>query len=256
MTDEHRSPSQLNEFSRCPYSYYLSRRKKVWKRPAAWLAHGVAVHKAMEVWEQSARTMTLDQVIEVFRSEYSAQINEELKGTPNPKSWFSSGPYNGVKDIPRRYQVGQEHVRNLMAYYDKNPDHVPDILGEGRLGVEYEFEVMFGETKVVGYIDLIMGGQPYDYKTGTTPGGDEQLATYAGVLKQSFDIPFSNGFYFMARTGKPTKPYDLTGWSLQKLSDVYGELDDNIKAQRFDPTPSPDVCVRCPVSTSCEFAQV
>jgi len=255
MTDEWRSPSQLNEYSRCPYSYYLSRRKKVWKRPAAWLAHGVAVHKAMEVWETSGRAMSTEQVLKVFRDEYTAQINEELKGTPNPRMWFSSGPYNGAKDIPRRYQVGQEHVRNLLSYYQQYPDRVPDVIGE-KLGVEYEFDIHFGSTRVVGFIDLIMDGVPYDYKTGTTPGGDEQLATYAGVLKKSHDIEFSNGFYFMARAGKPTRPYDLTGWSLERLEDVYGELDQKIKAEEFPPTPSPDVCGRCPVSTSCEFAQL
>lgn len=256
MTDEHRSPSQLNEYGRCPYAYYLSRRLRVWKRPAAWLAHGTAVHKAMEVWEQSGRTMTEEQVLQVFRDEYTAQINEELKATPNPKSWYSSGPYNGLKDIPRRYEVGQTHVRNLLSYYDKNPDMVPDVLPDGGQGVEYEFESHFGGVKVVGYIDLVYSGVPYDYKTGSMPGGDEQLATYAGVLKQSFDIPFSNGFYFMAKAGKPTKAYDLTGWSLGRLSDVYGSLDEKIKAEEFNPTPSPEVCGRCPVSTSCEFAQI
>jgi putative RecB family exonuclease len=254
MTDEWRSPSQLNEYSRCPYSYYLSRRKKVWKRPAAWLAHGVAVHKAMEVWEQSGRQMTLDQVLQVFRDEYSAQINEELKATPNPRAWFSSGPYNGPKDIPRRYQVGQDHVRNLMDYYIKYPDQVPDVINE-RLGVEYEFDIHFGETRVVGFIDLVINGMPYDYKTGTTPGGDEQLATYAGVLKKNHDIPFSNGFYFMARLGKPTRPYDLTGWSLSRLEDVYGSLDEKIKAEEFPPIPG-DACRVCSVSSSCEFAQL
>lgn len=255
MTDEWRSPSQLNEYYRCPYSYYLSRRLKVWKRPAAWLAHGVAVHAAVEAWEKSGRTMTLDAVLQVFREQYSAQINEELRTSPNPRAWFSSGPYNGPKDIPRRYLVGQDHVRNLLSYYTEHPDHVPDLVGED-LGVELGFDVHFGETRVVGFIDLVMQGMPYDYKTGTTPGGDDQLATYAGVLKLNHDIPFTNGFYFMARTGKPTRPYDLTGWSLERLEDVYGKLDQNIKAERFDPTPSPDVCGRCPVATSCEFAML
>jgi putative RecB family exonuclease len=252
VTDEWRSPSQLNEYNRCPYAYYLSRRKKVWKRPAAWLAHGVAVHGAMEAWEKSGRTMTLEQTQEVFRRLYSDQINEDLGDSPNPRAWFPSGPYNGAKDIPRRMLVGQEHVENLLSYYMKYPEKVPDVLN-GVPAVEFEFDIYFGETRVVGFIDLVMGGEPYDYKTGTTPGGDEQLATYAGVLKKNHDIPFSNGFYFMARAGKPTHPYDLTGWSLERLEDVYGELDQNIKAEKFDATPG-DACRVCPVSSSCEFA--
>lgn len=252
MTDEWRSPSQQNEYNRCPYSYYLARRLKVWKRPAAWLAHGTAVHSALEAWERSNRVMTLEDVQAVFCDEYTTMINEELQNTPNPKSWFSSGPYGGLADIPRRFEVGQEHVAKVLAYYDKHPDEWPDTLN-GELAVELHMDTYFGDVRVVGYIDWVRDGKPYDYKTGTLPGGDEQLATYAGYLKQSLDIPFSEGFFFMARNGKPTRPYDLTGWSIERLADVYGELDENIKAERFDPKPDADVCYRCPVASSCEF---
>lgn len=252
MTDEWRSPSQLNEYTRCPYSYYLSRRLRVWKKPAAWLAHGTAVHSALEAWERSGRVMTLEEVQEVFRSEYRDLINDDLKITPNPKSWFSSGRYTGPQDIPRRFDVGQQHVANVIGFYENNPDMWPDQYN-GELAVELPMDTVFGTVRVVGYIDLVSGRKPYDYKTGTTPGGDEQLATYAGYLKQSLDIPFSEGFFFMAKTGKPTRPYDLTGWSLERLADVYGELDQKIKAEEFEPNPDPDVCYRCPVASSCEF---
>lgn len=253
MTDyTHRSPSQLNQWNRCPYSYYLDRELRRYKRPAAWLAHGTAVHYAVEMWEQSGRTLSLEQVQALFRAEYARLINEELKNTPNPKAWFSSGPYGGTKDIPRRLVVGQEHVANILGYYDNNPDMWPDTYS-GVLAVEMEMKTHFGDVEVVGYIDFVSGGKPYDYKTGTTPGDDSQLATYAGYLKQSLDIPFSDGFFFMAKTGKPTRPYDLRGWSLERLADVYGTLDEEIRAEKFDPKPDPDICSRCPVASSCEF---
>lgn len=253
---KYRSPSQLNQYYRCPYAYYLSRRERVWERPAAWLAHGTAVHRAVELWEQSGRVMTAEETLEAFRDSYRDEINVLLKENPNPKAWFASGPYGGLKDIPRRYEVGQEHVLNVLRFYEEHPDKKPWVDPDGKKWIEKEFRVKFGGVDVVGYIDVVIDEIPVDYKTGTTPGYEEQLATYAGVLKMQWDIPFSKGFFFMAKRGTLTRPYDLTGWSLNRLEDVYGELDENIKAERFDPTPSPEVCGRCPVSTSCEFAQI
>lgn len=253
---KYRSPSQLNQYQRCPYSYYLARRERVWERPAAWLAHGTAVHRAVELWEQSGRVMTPDETVQAFSDSYRAEINALLKENPNPKSWFASGPYGGLKDIPRRAEVGKEHVLNVLRFYREHPDMKPWVDPSGKMWVEKEFKVKFGDVEVVGYIDVVIDEKPVDYKTGSTPGFEEQLATYGGVLYLEWDIPFTEGFFFLARAGKPTRPYDLTGWSIQRLTDVYGELDENIKGERFDPTPSPDVCGRCPVSTSCEFAQI
>ncbi len=198
--------------------------------------------------------MTQDEVVKAFEESYRQHINLGLKDNPNPNTWFPSGPYWGMKDIMRRQEVGRLHVLNVLGYYEDNPDVKPWIDPEGRWWVEKHFTAKFGDVEVVGYVDVAIDGIPYDYKTGGTPGGDEQLATYAGAINLKFDIPFTEGFYFMAKTGKPTRPYDLTGWSVERLADVYGELDQNIKAEKFDPTPSPDVCRMCPVQTSCDFA--
>ena len=255
MTDDYRSPSQLNDYERCPHSYYLARRQKVWKRPAPWLAHGTAFHSAVEAFEKSQRVMTPEEVKQHFREAYRAQINEELKENPNPAVWERSGPYNALKDIPRRMQVGQDQIDGFFKYIREHPEHVPWTDPSGVQWIEKEFRVQFGSVCVVGYIDVVIDGRPDDYKTGSTPGGDEQLATYAGVLNLEWDLPFTTGRYWMAKLGKPTKPYDLSGWSIERLADVYGSLDENIKAERFDPTPDPDVCPRCPVRDSCAFKE-
>lgn len=250
----YRSPSQLNEYERCPYAYFLNRRERVWQKPAAWLQHGTAVHRAIELWEHSGRTKTEEEVLQDFKDSYHAGIKDELRLTPNTYEWFSSGPYRGPRDIPRRFEVGQQHVLNVLRFYREHPDMKPWVDPEGKVWVEKEFKVQFGDVEVVGYVDVVIDEIPYDYKTGTTPGGPEQLATYAGVLNLKFGIPFTEAFYFMTKAGKPTRPYDISDWSLQRLSDVYGELDQNIKAERFEPKPSPDNCDRCPVKSSCEFS--
>lgn len=253
---KYRSPSQLNQYERCPYCYYLSRRERVWEKPAAWLGHGTAVHRAVELWEQSGRVMTPEEAVEAFKESYRAEINVILKDNPNPRAWFASGPYGGIKDIPRRYEVGQEHVLNVLKYYREHPDEKPWVDPSGKMWVEKEFKVKFGDVEVVGFIDVVMDEKPRDYKTGITPGYVEQLATYGGVLLLEWDIPFTTGDFFMAKRGTPTRPYDLSDWSIERLADVYGELDENIKAERFDPKPDIDVCPRCPVASSCEFKYV
>lgn len=250
-----RSPSQLNQYGRCPHAYFLDRRERSWNRPAPWLAHGTAFHSAVEAFEKSQRVMTLEDTQEAFREAYRAQINQELRINPNLSFWESSGRYRALQDIPRRLNVGLEQIEGFFKYIREHPEHVPWTDPNGVRWIEKEFRVKFGDVEVVGYIDVVIDGKPDDYKTGSTPGGDEQLATYAGVLNLEFDIPFTTGRYWMAKTGKPTRPYDLTGWSIQRLADVYGELDQNIKAERFDPTPDPDLCRRCPVRDSCVFKE-
>lgn len=255
MTDEYRSPSQLNDMERCPHYYYLSRRAKVWKRPAPWLAHGTAFHSAVEAFEKSERVMTLERTKKLFRDEYSRLINEQLKEDPNPAVWERSGPYNALRDIPRRMEVGQQQLEGFFRYIQANPSHVPWTDPGGVRWIEKEFRVRFGSVEVVGYIDVVIDGKPDDYKTGSTPGGPEQLATYAGVLNLEWDLPFTTARYWMAKQGKPTRPYDLTDWSIQRLADVYGKLDEDIKAERFDPNPDPEKCARCPVRDSCQYKE-
>lgn len=257
MTDDigHRSPSQLNEYERCPHAYFLSRRERVWKRPAPWLAHGTAFHSAVEAFEKSDRVMTPEEVKQHFSDEYRAQINQELKDNPNLSFWESSGRYRALQDIPRRHEVGLEQLDGFFKYIREYPEHVPWTDPAGVQWIEKEFRVKFGAVEVVGYIDVVIDGRPDDYKTGSTPGGDEQLATYAGVLNIEWGLPFTTGRYWMAKQGKPTKPYDLTQWSIERLADVYGSLDENIKSERFDPTPSPDLCRRCPVRDSCIYKE-
>lgn len=200
--------------------------------------------------------MTLAQAQTHFRSEYSRLINEDLKANPNPNVWERSGPYNAKADIPRRLNVGLQQLEGFFRFVSEHPDREPWTDPNGVRWIEKEFRVKFGNVEVVGYIDVVHDAMPEDYKTGSTPGGDEQLATYAGVLNIEWDIPFTSGTYWMAKLGKPTRPYDLTGWSLERLADVYGRLDENIKAERFDATPSPDLCGRCPVRNSCIYKEV
>jgi putative RecB family exonuclease len=256
---EHRSVSQLKLYERCPYAYKLARIDKVWQRPAAWLPQGSAVHEAAEAWERSGRTMTLEQTQDVFRDSYAQHVNTYLETTPDFEWWFKSGRYGGELDIERRYQIGLEQTQKYLDWYNSHPQEVIWIAPDGTPGIELGFDVDLDGVMVRGFIDAIidLDGEVIvrDNKTGNKPGDDFQLAVYAAALTIQFGISKPEvGDYWMGRTGKPTLPYTLDQWPVTKVTEAFHDLEENIRAERFDPLPEPAKCRFCDVSYHCEFA--
>lgn len=259
----HRSVSQVESYSKCPYRYYLERVDRAWQRPAAWLPQGSAFHEAVEAWERSGRSMLKDRVKEIYGESYAKHVAKMTESTPNFEYWFPSGPYKGETDLERRFKIGLDQLDGYFQYYEEvAPDEVVWVTDDGEAGIELEFDVRFGDVPVRGFIDLMVltasdppdEPRPRDNKTGNQPGGPFQLATYGSAIGLLHDVWPVKGDYWMARKGKPTKPYDLSEWPLERLIDIYGEADEAIRQERFDPDPDPDKCRFCSVATSCEFA--
>ncbi|QHB41249.1 Cas4 exonuclease [Mycobacterium phage Chupacabra] len=256
---KHRSVSQLKQYERCPYSYYLARVLKVWQRPAAWTAQGSAVHEAIEAWERSGRTMSLEEMTAVFRKSYDRYINESCADTPNFKAWFASGPYDGKRDITRREDIGQDQCEKYITWAESHPEEVIWIAPDGTPGIELAFDIDLDGVLIRGYIDAVLEVEDVlrvrDHKTGNQPGDDFQLGVYAVALAETYGIEAPTiGDYWMGRAGKPTYPFDLTDWPRDRVAEAFGELEDNIKAERFDPLPEPDKCKFCDVAHACSFA--
>lgn len=251
---KYRSVSQVKQYNDCGYQYYLQRRERAWQKPAAWLPQGTAVHAVAEDYERSGRTMTLDQAHAAFSEHYSDAVGELTEETPNLNFWYWSGPYSGTVDLKRRHDIGREQVTKYLEHCAKYPDSLPDRLN-GTLAVELPFEVKFGDVEVRGFIDQVRNGKPIDVKTGNKPGDDFQLGTYSGALLALFDVQPTTGSFWMGRTGKLTPDYDLTDWTLERLADVFGEADEGIKAEVFEPKPEESKCRFCSVSRACEFSE-
>jgi putative RecB family exonuclease len=261
----YRSVSQLNQYERCPHSYYLSRVLKAWQRPAAWLAQGSAVHEAAEYWERSGRTATLEEVQEHYTESYERHINEALATTPNFQFWFASGPYRGEEDTSRRYLIGLEQVEKYLAWYAKWPEQAIWIAPDGTPGIEIGFDIELDGIPIRGFIDAVIqipgyagSAQPEvivrDNKTGNSPGDDFQLGVYGVALAEQFGIdPPQRGDYWMGRSGKATIPYEIGEWTREKVSAKFQELEANLQAERFDPKPEASKCRFCDVALACEF---
>ncbi|AOT24811.1 exonuclease [Mycobacterium phage JewelBug] len=264
-----RSVSQINQYTRCPMAYKLSRVDKVWAKPAAWLPQGTAFHavaEAYETWLSYDMPLTLTEAQDMFRVEYSRDIGALCEETPNFEWWFWSGPYNGERDIERRYEVGLEQVEKFVRWRAAEGQEIW-VTPDGTPAVELYFEIVLdtplGPIKVRGYIDavVVIDGKPHvrDYKTGNKPGDDFQLGVYALAIEMMFGARVESGDYFMAgKKGKPAKAtnaFDLTQWTKERISQVFYETEVKIQAGEFEALPEPDKCNFCDVAYHCPVFQ-
>lgn len=262
MVVAYRSVSQFKSYTECPYQYYLQRVQRAPQRPAAWLAQGTADHAAFEAYERSQRSMTLEDMQAVYTAEYDKSINEMCEEEPDFDSWFASGPYGGRADTERRYGLGLEQCERYIQWYEKHPDEVIWISPDHEPGIELGFDIDLDGVQIKGYIDAVvrLEGQPAyrpivrDNKTGNLPGDSFQLAVYAVALNKTYGTEITMGDYWMGKTGKPTFGYDLTEWSEERLTDAFGEMNDGVLMEDFDPDPEPAKCRFCSVASSCKFA--
>lgn len=257
-----RSESQLNQYLRCPQAYKLGRIDRVWSRPAAWLPQGTAVHAVAEQFERrlwSGDPMSLDDAQDLFREEYAKGIGELCETTPNFEWWFWSGPYNGERDIERRYQIGLEQVAKFYAWRVSPGQHIwttPD----GKPAIELEFAVELDGIVVRGFIDAVViepDGHPRvrDYKTGNSPGDDFQLGVYSVAIEELYGVKPPRGDYFMVgkkgASPRISGPYDLSRWTREEVTARFHEVEARIQAGDFEPDPEPGKCGFCDVNYYC-----
>lgn len=260
-----RSVSQVNQYTRCPQAYKLSRIDKVWERPAAWLPQGTAFHEVADVYEkrmQAGNPMTLEEAQDLFREEYAKDIDLLCEETPNLDWWFWSGPYNGERDIERRYDIGLEQVEKFVTWRSTEGQEIW-IAPDGTPAIELAFKVELDGILIRGFIDavVVVDGDPQvrDYKTGNSPGDDFQLGVYGMAVEMVYGVKVTHGDYFMAgKKGKKPKivgPFDLTAWTREAISERFQEVEAGIQAGLFEPLPELDKCNFCSVKLSCPVFQ-
>jgi len=252
------SVSQVNSYDRCAYGYKLERIDKAWQRPAAWLSQGSAVHEAAEAYEKSGRTMSLEDMQNVFIESYARLTNEMLEVTPNMDFWHASGPYRGDVDIQRRFGIGLDQCRIYRDYYELHPDEVLWISPDGEPGAEIGFDLDMDGVLVRGYIDALIetedGVVVRDLKSGNLPGDAFQLGVYAVAMEQQYPgVEIAGGDYHMVKQNKMVAR-DIKGeWSREEVIAKFKEVEKKIEAEEFPPNPSDNNCRFCSVANSCEW---
>lgn len=257
-----RSFSQWSDWQRCPRMFELKRIEKRPQKQAAWSPMGTAIHAAIERWEKSDRRMPVEEVQARFRGVYGYEIDQQKEVEPNLDRWFPSGPYHAEDDIPRRQEIGEEHVAGVLGWYEKNPGEQPWRLIDGRLAVELRFWLQLGSSRVIGFGDVVIRyptGEllPRDYKSGRSDGDPMQLKLLAIAVEDYLEhhgepTRVAAGDFFKTRNAAPQKrPHRMDEWSRDDLVVEFEKLDHEIGGGRFPANPG-DHCRFCSVRDWCD----
>lgn len=250
-----RSVSQLTSWVRCSEGYRLEKIARAPKRPAAWLAQGIAFHSTAEVWEASLRTITEDDLVMYYLTEYDRIIAESSEREPDLKRWMTGGRTKTTDDIERRRERGSDMVVAYLRYAEQAPERVWPYMGE-EVATEVEFELDLAGLMIKGYIDQILiwpDGRltVRDLKTGSKrPDSAFQLGVYALAVEQDYGTLPRWGDFYMLKDGKPDSRVDLSLYTRERVTRWFHSMDAAVKAGVFIPNPG-DACRTCAVSDYC-----
>lgn len=257
---KHRSVSQIENYSKCAYAFYLQRVLKVPQKAAGWFIQGKAVHTAIEAYEMSQRRMSVDDALKVFHGAWAHEQVEAEEKQPDHKLWLVGGQKTRDQDLYQRRVRGEQQVAD---YIDGNPpddEWLPAEFVPGEPAIEVPFELDLGGVKVVGFIDSILEHQETgalrirDVKTGTQkPTQPFQMATYKIAVEELTGFIPDSGVYWMCKD-KQDAEFDrrqFVSFSRDLVSAWYIEMDKSVKQGAFPGNPGN--CFTCTVRQYCHY---
>ena len=233
LPTDHISASQINTYLRCPMQYYFRYKEGLKIPPTEALTTGKAIHAAIEYnYKQKMETradLPVKEVQEVF-----AAVLDELK---DETDWGGMKPSEAKDD----------GVKAVKAYHEKVAKKTQPV------AVEKKIEVPFGETILLGYIDLIDDKNMIrDTKTTKRSPGqrilsdDIQLSSYAWAYKQLYgELPSGVQLDFIVRTKSPKivqMPGHQDDFTIKRFEKTATRVIEAIKNNSFYPNPHNFMC--------------
>jgi putative RecB family exonuclease len=272
IENQPRSVSQVDQYEKCGWQFYLQRVERVTPRPAAWSFQGTAFHSAAEKFEKEFREPSEEEMVRLFSDQYSVMVNGAMYKEWDLNRWMTANKKPAGADIEDRYKLGQSQVREYVKWSKENQ---PDIWMEGsdlwdghdiseapthdlKMGLELYFKVELGGVVVRGYIDQLVqeddgSVRVRDLKTGTTKS-HFQLETYAVAVRKQLGLEVNKGDWYFGKTGKLSKTVDLSEVTEDQVAARFVEMDQGVKAGRFEANPGFH-CQFCDVSHACRFSR-
>ncbi|MEU0912150.1 RecB family exonuclease [Streptomyces althioticus] len=264
-----RSVSQVDQYEKCSWQFYLQRVERVIPRPAAWSFQGTAFHAAAEEFEKGFRESSEEEMVQLFSDRYAAMVNGAMQKEPNLDRWMTANKKPAGEDIEERYRLGQSQVRDYVRWSNENQPEIWyddegwngfDIEDAPRhdttTGLELYFKVELGGVIVRGYIDQVVRDpkdigayRVRDLKTGSTKS-HFQLETYKVAVEKQFGIEVNSGDWYFGKTGGLSRPVDLSEVTEDQVAARFVEMDQGVKASRFEAKPGFH-CNFCDVSHAC-----
>src|SRR5215204_2539520 len=231
------SASDIDTYRICPLKYKFARVFRIPQEPTIHQRFGIVVHQVLERFH-GQRGGSLAQLMELFEA-----------------SWRRSG----FGDSDDEQQFRERAVAALESYWQRDRDSDSEAVW-----FERSFAFRIGPHLLRGRVDRVDrhpdgSYELIDYKTGRAKTEEElredvQLSVYQMGARESWGLETSAQSYLYVLTGEKV-PVEHSDQELARVRSTISEIAASILKQRFEPTPSPDVCRFCDYRIICPAAE-
>jgi len=233
------SASDIDTYRICPLKYKFARVFRIPQEPTIHQRFGIVLHQVLERFHaQKKPDRTLASLMDLFEA-----------------SWRRSG--FGDSDDERQFR--ERAVAALEGYWRSDQESDSEAVW-----FERSFRFKIGPHLLRGRVDRVDRHpdgtfELIDYKTGRAKTEQElredvQLSVYQMGARESWGIETSAQSYFYVLTGERV-PVEHSEEELERVRSTVSEIAGGILKQRFEPTPSPDVCRFCDYRIICPAAE-
>jgi DNA helicase-2/ATP-dependent DNA helicase PcrA len=231
------SASDIDTYRICPLKYKFARVFRIPQEPTIHQRFGIVLHQVLERFH-AQNGGSLESLMELFHA-----------------SWRRSG----FGDSDDELQFRERAVAALESYWRRDQESDSEAVW-----FERSFAFKIGPHLLRGRVDRVdrhADGtyELIDYKTGRAKTEQElredvQLSVYQMGARESWGLETSAQSYFYVLTGEKV-PVEHSEEELERVRATVAEIAAGILKQRFEPTPSPDVCRFCDYRIICPAAE-
>src|SRR5215213_6457990 len=231
------SASDIDTYRICPLKYKFARVFRIPQEPTIHQRFGIVLHQVLERFH-AQKGGSLAHLMELFEA-----------------SWRRSG----FGDSDDEQQFRERAVAALESYWQRDRDS--DAEG---VWFERSFAFRIGPHLLRGRVDRVdrhsdATYELIDYKTGRAKTEEElredvQLSVYQMGARESWGLETTAQSYLYVLTGEKV-PVEHSDEELERVRATVSEIAGGILRQRFEPTPSPEICRFCDYRIICPAAE-
>ncbi|HYM58719.1 MAG TPA: ATP-dependent DNA helicase [Solirubrobacteraceae bacterium] len=231
------SASDIDTYRICPLKYKFARVFRIPQEPTIHQRFGIVVHQVLERFHSQGGG-SLAALMELFEA-----------------SWRRSG----FGDSDDEQQFRERAVAALESYWREDQRSESEAVW-----FERSFAFRIGPHLLRGRVDRVDrhpdgSFELIDYKTGRAKTEQElredvQLSVYQMGARESWGLATSAQSYFYVLTGEKV-PVAHSDEELDRVRATVSEIAGDILKQRFEPTPSPEICRFCDYRIICPAAE-
>jgi DNA helicase II / ATP-dependent DNA helicase PcrA len=231
------SASDIDTYRICPLKYKFARVFRIPQEPTIHQRFGIVLHQVLERFHSQGGG-SLASLMDLFEA-----------------SWRRSG----FGDSDDEQQFRERAVAALEAYWRRDQESDSEAVW-----FERSFAFRIGPHLLRGRVDRVDRHpdgtfELIDYKTGRAKTEQElredvQLSVYQMGARESWGLETSAQSYFYVLTGEKV-PVAHSDEELERVRSTVSEIAGGILRQRFEPTPSPEICRFCDYRIICPAAE-